>query len=94
MDQPSCSAVLASWVAEPADQVLAAGAQLRGHIEGCPAAVAGGGVDVGSAAEEKLGGAALAAVAGLPEGFADVIGGRGGDSGEEFLEAGQDAERG
>jgi hypothetical protein len=58
---------------QPADEVLSLGAGLSGDLGGCLVAVAGGCVEVGSAGEESLGGPALAAVAGLPEGLGDVV---------------------
>jgi hypothetical protein len=48
--------------------------------------VVDGGVDVGAVVQEVFGGAALAAVAGLPERVVDL--GGVGVGGEEFVEAG------
>ena len=60
-------------VVQPGDEVLALGAGLRSDLGGRLVAVAGGGVRVGSAGQQALGGPPLPAVARLPEGLGDVV---------------------
>src|SRR5262245_47767325 len=86
------SAGLGALFAEPFGQAFAACVGLGGGVEGCAVGVVDRGVDVGAVTKEVVGGAALAAVARLPERVVRLGGVRVG--GEEFVQAGQQAERG
>jgi hypothetical protein len=71
---------------EPGDEILPAGVQGRGDLGRRLAGVAGARGDVRAAGQEELGGPALPAVTGLPEGLVDLIGP--GIGGEKFLDEG------
>jgi hypothetical protein len=58
---------------QPGDEILPLGVEFRGDLGGRLVAVARGSVEIGAAGQEALGGPALAAVAGLPEGLGDVV---------------------
>ena len=82
---------IASTVALVTDQVV--GAAAGGRVQRREGLPWGDPVDVGAPVQEVLGAAALAAVAGAPEGAADLAGGRAGP-GEVALQAVQQAEGG
>src|SRR5581483_6766842 len=75
-----------AFLFEPADDVLLAGAKAAGRVQWGAVGVVGFPVQVGAGGEEALGGAALAARAGVPEPLRHLIG-RGVRGIEQFLQA-------